>query len=151
MYVRFLFNIGECIYLVSLWGYKKYIPYFIYIHSYIHIYIYMQIMYKVYAKERQRRPQTVRCHPDQHSGLEMYIYIFIYVFIFIFVYRNTYFSYLLINNSVNTCMYIPIYTERVYHAYIYIYICMSITICTCMFLSFWKVLRLREGTLRRPR
>ena len=22
------FNIGECIYLVSLWGYKKYIPYF---------------------------------------------------------------------------------------------------------------------------
>ena len=29
MYIRFLFNIGECIYLVSFWGYKKYIPYFI--------------------------------------------------------------------------------------------------------------------------
>ena len=28
MYVRFLFNIGECIYLVSYWGYKKYIPHF---------------------------------------------------------------------------------------------------------------------------
>ena len=24
MYVRFLFNIGECKYLVSFWGYKKY-------------------------------------------------------------------------------------------------------------------------------
>ena len=29
MYIRFLSNIGECIYLVSFWGYKKYIPYFI--------------------------------------------------------------------------------------------------------------------------
>ena len=27
--MRFLFKIGKCIYLVSFWGYKKYIPYFI--------------------------------------------------------------------------------------------------------------------------
>ena len=29
MYIRFRFNLGECIYLVSFWGYKKYKPYFI--------------------------------------------------------------------------------------------------------------------------
>ena len=27
--MRFLLNVGECRYLVSFWGYKKYIPYFI--------------------------------------------------------------------------------------------------------------------------
>ena len=35
MCIRFLFNIGECIYLVFFWGYKNYIPYFIYIYIYI--------------------------------------------------------------------------------------------------------------------
>ena len=33
MYIRFLFNSGECIYLVSFWGYKKYIPYFIWFRA----------------------------------------------------------------------------------------------------------------------
>ena len=28
MHIRFRFNVGECIYLVSFWEYKKYIPYF---------------------------------------------------------------------------------------------------------------------------
>ena len=27
MYIRFLFHIGECIYWVSFWGYKKYKAY----------------------------------------------------------------------------------------------------------------------------
>ena len=35
MYIRFLFNIGECIYLVSFGGNKKYVPYFILRHAYI--------------------------------------------------------------------------------------------------------------------
>ena len=29
VYIRFLFYIGECIYWVAFWGYKKYKPYFI--------------------------------------------------------------------------------------------------------------------------
>ena len=31
VYIRFLVNICECIYLVSFWGYKKYTPYFIWL------------------------------------------------------------------------------------------------------------------------
>ena len=33
MYITFLFKIGECIYWVSFWGYKKYKPYCIYLGS----------------------------------------------------------------------------------------------------------------------
>ena len=48
MYIRFPFKIGECMYLVSFWGYKKYIPYFIYIYTYIYIHIYIYIYLSIY-------------------------------------------------------------------------------------------------------